>query len=185
MSAANLAVGVGFGLLGLAGGLGVGGLGLSPSRLRAGACYGLAVLGVIAAGLAAAAAMPATRGFLADPRVHVSAGQMLLTVLVTIPLGTVVLEELAFRGTLLGLLRTQMSTTWAVAVCSVAFGLWHVSGVWSRGAGVIVGTVAATTVAGVGFAWLRLRSDSLLAPALAHVATNSVAFAAAWVVWRR
>jgi membrane protease YdiL (CAAX protease family) len=42
--------------------------------------------------------------------------------------------------------------------------------------------VAASAVAGVGFCWLRLRAGSLLAPALLHVATNSLAYAAAWVV---
>lgn len=48
----------------------------------------------------------------------------------------------------------------------------------------IVGTVAATTAAGVGFAWLRLRSGSLLALILILIATNSLAFAVAWVYWR-
>jgi uncharacterized protein len=37
-------------------------------------------------------------------------------------------------------------------------------------------------VAGVGFCWLRLRSGSLLAPALAHLATNVVALTLAWLV---
>jgi membrane protease YdiL (CAAX protease family) len=46
---------------------------------------------------------------------------------------------------------------------------------------VIAATVVVTTAAGVGLAWLRVRSDSLLAPMLAHLATNSVTFALAWV----
>lgn len=41
-------------------------------------------------------------------------------------------------------------------------------------------TFLATTAAGVGFEWLRRRSGSLAAPALAHLATNSVTFAVAW-----
>ena len=40
----------------------------------------------------------------------------------------------------------------------------------------------ATTVAGVGFAWRRIRSGSLVAPIMAHVATNSVSLVAAWMV---
>ncbi len=45
-------------------------------------------------------------------------------------------------------------------------------------------TVAVTLVAGLLFCWLRLRSRSLLAPVLAHLATNTVAFTAVWVVLR-
>ena len=35
-----------------------------------------------------------------------------------------------------------------------------------------------TTVAGLVLAWLRLRSGSLAAPVLAHVATNSLTYLA-------
>jgi ABC-type uncharacterized transport system permease subunit len=49
--------------------------------------------------------------------------------------------------------------------------------------GAVIGTVIASSIAGVGFGWLRVRSDSLLAPILAHIATNSVTFAVAWIYW--
>jgi uncharacterized protein len=39
--------------------------------------------------------------------------------------------------------------------------------------------VLVTTISGYGFAWLRLASGSLLAPVLAHCATNSLALVAA------
>ena len=42
----------------------------------------------------------------------------------------------------------------------------------------VAGTVSLTTAAGLAFVWLRLRSNSLVAPALAHVATNSLAYLA-------
>ena len=42
---------------------------------------------------------------------------------------------------------------------------------------------AAHVVAGVGFGWLRVKSGSLLAPVLAHIATNSLTFAIAWAYW--
>jgi membrane protease YdiL (CAAX protease family) len=45
--------------------------------------------------------------------------------------------------------------------------------------GVVAGTVAATTAAGVGFSLLRLRSGSVLAPVIVHAAINSSAFIAA------
>ena len=36
-------------------------------------------------------------------------------------------------------------------------------------------------VAGAVFAYLRLRSGSLLAPALAHLATNDISFVVGWL----
>ena len=39
----------------------------------------------------------------------------------------------------------------------------------------VAGAVLVTFVAGLAFAWLRLRSRSLVAPVLAHVATNGFA----------
>ena len=70
---------------------------------------------------------------------------------------------------------------------ALLFGLWHLppalrdaSDKGAAGAvGVVVGTIAVTTVAGAAFAWLRLRSGSLVAPMMAHLATNSFAYAAA------
>jgi len=44
------------------------------------------------------------------------------------------------------------------------------------------GTFVATFAAGLAFCWLRIRSGSLLAPAMAHLATNSVALVVAWLV---
>ena len=175
-------------------------LGTERSRIGAGLRWGAGSAAVVTAVVVAAGLVPALSGALADDRVEVGVGEMLGHVLITIPIGTVVLEELAFRGLLLGLLRRVTSTAWAVAVDSVLFGLWHVApaiasaddnaalaDVASASGGLaatVVATVVTTTVAGFALCWLRLRSRSLLAPALAHVATNSVAFAVAWAVAR-
>jgi membrane protease YdiL (CAAX protease family) len=173
-------------------------LGTERSRVGAGLRFG-AVAGVVVLAVVGAVALaPGGSAAMADDRVDVSAGAMLVQVLITIPLGTVVLEELAFRGLLLGLLRRLTSTGQAVLISSTLFGIWHVApalasvggagalaGVTATPAGVaaaVAGTVATTFVAGLVFCWLRLRSGSLLAPALAHVATNGVAFAIAWAV---
>jgi len=45
---------------------------------------------------------------------------------------------------------------------------------------VVLGSIAVTFVAGLIFCWLRLRSSSLLAPVMAHFATNGLALAVAW-----
>lgn len=172
-------------------------LGLARRDVPKGLAYGAVAFALVAAVLAAAALVPAARGYFDDDRVDVGPGAMLFEVLVAVPLGTVLLEELAFRGSLLALLRRRLPTRPAVLVCSALFGCWHIgvaihsadgnAGLPSSGAGLaltVLGTVVATSVAGVAFCWLRLRSGSLLAPMLAHVATNSVAFAAAWVLAR-
>lgn len=175
-------------------------LGLSRDRLGAGARYGTAVFVLVVGVLVLVAVLPFSSGFLADDRVSVGTGSMLFRVLVGIPLGTVVLEELAFRGSLLGQLRRRMSTRRAVLLSSALFGLWHVapaltsahanatlSGLATSATGLaatVTGTVVVTTAAGAGLCWLRLRSGSLLAPAMAHYATNALAFLAAWIVNR-
>ena len=51
-----------------------------------------------------------------------------------------------------------------------------------HGAGAVIGTVLATAHAGIVLCWLRIGSGSLLAPVLAHIATNSVTFVLAWVI---
>jgi membrane protease YdiL (CAAX protease family) len=44
----------------------------------------------------------------------------------------------------------------------------------------ILGSIGVTFVAGLVFCWLRLRSRSLIAPVLAHVAINGLALTVAW-----
>lgn len=179
-----------FVVLGVVGGLDLDGFGLARRHLLAGLAYGGTVFGVVLAGLVFVAVFPPTSDLLRDDRVLVDGPGMVFIVLVDIPFGTVLLEELAFRGTLLGLLRARWGVRVAVVASSLIFGLWHVAGVINDAgddpvlavAAAVAGTLVATTIAGVGFAWLRVRSQSLVAPILAHIATNSLTFAAAWIV---
>lgn len=175
--------------LGVWGGLDADGLGLSPHRLADGLRYGGGAFGVVTAVLLLGLAIPQTRQSFDVSRAEVSAGQLILQAFVTIPLGTVLVEELAFRGAVLGLLRITIPTVRAVVACSVLFGLWHVPTVLRYTDGSLgyelaaaAGTFVVTSVAGVLFCWLRIRSGSLLAPALAHLATNTVGLVAAWLV---
>jgi membrane protease YdiL (CAAX protease family) len=145
--------------------------------------------------------VPATRPWFADARVNRDATWLLLyTTLVRIPLGTVVLEETLFRGVLLGLGVRRWSTGRAIAFSSVLFGLWHVLPAFGlsanpataslAGAGAVGRTVsillavASTAAVGALWCWLRLRSGSLLAPVLVHVASNSFGYLLAWLVLR-
>lgn len=163
-------------------------LGLARSSWRRGAAIGTVVL--VAIGLVVGALTWLSE--VDDDRLDISQASMWWKALVVIPIGTVVMEELAFRGVLLAACRRATTTRSAVVLSSLAFGLWHVVGAWNGADGTllqrlpeVLGTVAATTAAGLGFTWLRLRSNSLLPPMAAHVATNSVAFAVAWFAANR
>jgi membrane protease YdiL (CAAX protease family) len=73
-------------------------------------------------------------------------------------------EECVFRGMLLDALRTSMSSTTAVVVQAMAFGLIHFRGFPSGWVG-----VALAAVYGLMLGALRLRAGGMLAPVLTHV----------------
>jgi uncharacterized protein len=170
-------------------------IGLDGTAARRGLHWGAVTVGVIGtvvfAAFLLAAEVPALSGLLSDDRAALSAGSLLAAVAWKIPVGTVLFEEVLFRGVLLKAAMRRHRTTVAVALTSAVFGLWHVAptivGLQANGVdpgslggiGAIVGTVAVTSVAGAAFAWLRLRTGSLLAPMLAHWAINAFGLLAA------
>jgi uncharacterized protein len=175
-------------------------LGLGPGTWRPGLRWAGAEIGIVAVVLAAGAALPATRDAFRDSRYHLGWAGALLTAFVLIPLGTVLLEEVAFRGVLWGLLRRQRGTVAATAVSSALFGIWHVlpslglaasnqaiGGAIGRGRSAqeiaVLGTVLFTAASGVVFCELRRRSGSLLASAGLHWATNGLSVLASAAVW--
>lgn len=172
-------------------------LGLARRSVPAGLRWGGAAFVLVGAGYAVALALPAVRPLLADARVAgAGAGEIAGTVFVRIPLGTVLWEEVAFRGVLFAALTRVLPVRPATVLAAVVFGLWHirptlggldanglVDGPLARTAAVALGC-AGTAAAGVLFSWLRLRSGSLLAPALLHLATNSLGTLAAVVAHR-
>ncbi|GAA4226221.1 membrane protease YdiL (CAAX protease family) [Streptosporangium album] len=181
--------------------------------LRIGGALASAVAAVYGAGIA----IPATRRFFRDERaLSLSTARAFEEALLQVPIGTVLLEEVGFRGVLHALLARSYGPRPAVVVSSALFGLWHVlpamdmatanpalsglasgeapgggaSGDGPRGGGggdgrpadprlevsrVVVGSVAATGLAGAVFCELR-RRGGLAAPALLHVATNSLGY---------
>ena len=163
-------------------------LGFGRAHLREGLRFGAWALLAIGVVVAVLVAVPGSRSYFDVSSVAAdSTAQRVLQPLLFIPLGTVVFEEVIFRGVLLGVALRVWSRTPALVVTSLCFGLWHLPPALrdasDKGAaaavGVVAGTIAVTTVAGAAFGWLRLRSGSLLAPMMAHVATNSFAYAAA------
>jgi len=175
-------------------------LGLGGGTWRRGLIWASGAIAAVAVVLAAGAALPLTRGAFRDTRYHLGWGHVLLTAFVLIPLGTVLFEEVAFRGVLWGLLRRRRGTRAATAVSSALFGLWHVlpslglatdneavGTILGRGtagqAVSVLGTVLFTGLAGVVFCELRRRSGSVLAPAGLHGAANGLGVLAAASVW--
>jgi membrane protease YdiL (CAAX protease family) len=175
-----------------------GDVGLARRDLAAGLRWAGVLAGLVAAAYAVAVAVPDLRDLFRDRRVgDVSAARMLAEVAVRIPLGTVLLEEVAFRGVLLGQMRRRLGAARGLGAMALAFGLWHVLPAWRintvnpvlRDSGVgripaVIGAVVATGLAALPMGWVRLRSHSLLAPIGLHVATNSFAYAVAWAVLR-
>jgi uncharacterized protein len=191
----NLALAAGLLLLARRWGLTAEELGLARRHLGAGTRWGGATVGVVALVIAAGVALADVLGpvatLLADERAALSGTALAWAALVRIPLGTAVFEEVAFRGVLRAACRRVLPPVAATAWSSVTFGLWHVAPTVvalrlndvapgsPAGLGAIAGAVVTTTIAGVLFDQLRARSGSLLAPILAHWATNSLGLLAA------
>lgn len=166
-------------------------LGLDPRRLATGARWGAACVALVAAAYAFALAVPPVRPVLMDDRVtRLGSTDLAYDVLVRIPLGTVLWEEVAFRAVLLAVLARVLPLRRAVTLAAVVFGVWHVRPTLSALAvndladgpallGLTVLGCVGTAVAGVFLAWLRLRSGSLLAPVMLHLSTNSLGALAA------
>ncbi|MDP9387932.1 MAG: CPBP family intramembrane metalloprotease [Actinomycetota bacterium] len=192
----NLAVTAALALVGRASGVSASELGLSRATVARGLRIGAAGAALVAVVLVVAGAVPLTRPLFEDQRVADvdSGGALAYQALVRIPLGTVVLEEFAFRGVLLAALARHRSTGVAVAVSSSLFGLWHIRPTLSAletnelaadpmaRFAAVAAAVAFTALAGMVFCGLRLASRSLLAPVLVHTATNSVSMVVAYVV---
>jgi uncharacterized protein len=176
-------------------------VGLSRTDVPAGVRYGAGAFGIVLLFLVVAAVIPATSGFLHDARAQISGGRLLYELGVSIVLLEAIPEEFAFRGVLLGSALRIWGPWRASLITSALFGLWHieptlhtmsdnraVAGASASVGGqvlVVLGAVAVTFVAGLVFCWLRLRSRSLIAPVMAHVATNGLALTVAWFTVHR
>jgi uncharacterized protein len=173
-------------------------LGLGRDRLASGCRWGLGAIGVVAGVYVVGVLLPLTRPAFQDVRYDLPLSEALRTAFVVIPLGTVVLEEIAFRSVLWGFLSRHMREWQVLVTTSVIFGFWHVMpalhvGATNRGvseavgastAVIVVGTVALTTLGGLVFGELRRRSGSVLASAGAHWATNALGVLFGLVAWQ-
>ena len=168
---------------------------------RRGVAWGSVLLVLTIGVLALAITMPAFNELYHDRRVATGTGTWLYQAFLRIPFGTVLLEEVAFRGVLPGLFMLRWGVLRGCIAASACFGLWHVlpaltlnevnpvaTRVFGTGAGgvaiAVVFAVCSTAIVGMWFCWLRLRSGSVLTTMMAHVASNSGAYTIAWLLTR-
>jgi membrane protease YdiL (CAAX protease family) len=133
-----------------------------------------------------------------DRRVDGGLPRLFYEVFVRIPLGTVLLEEVAFRGALPAVFEKHWSRMRAVVMSSVLFGLWHVlpslnlaevnpvfEGLLGTGFAGKLGGVAIAVVGtffiGLWLCFLRYRSGSILAPLIVHTASNTGGYVLAFL----
>jgi len=179
-------------------------MGLGRSAILSGIVWGIASIAIVVAVYLIGLRIPRTRGFFVDDRLGGRTGFAVARhALVEVPLGTVLLEETAFRGVLFADLVIATDTTTAVIVSSLIFGVWHVlpAMAWHESnAGiaetlgerhararwlVVALSVAGTAAAGVVFCLLLLGSNSLLAPMAFHWAVNGLGLFFVWWLRRR
>jgi membrane protease YdiL (CAAX protease family) len=177
-------------------------LGMGSDRLRSGSRWALAAIAVVAGAYLVGVLFPPTRTAFLDARYDLTARRALLSAFVIIPVGTILVEEIAFRSVLWAMLARHSTTSRVLVTSSVLFGLWHILpslhlasanhgvGQAVRGTGgsatalVVAGTVALTAIGGVVAGEMRRRSGSVLASIGMHWATNGLGVLFGVLAWR-
>lgn len=195
----NLAVAAG--LLGLArrAGNGVEDLGLDRGALGRGLRAGVAGASAVGVSYAVLAATERGGALLHDSRLtDLDRRSALVHLLVRIPIGTALAEEVMFRSALPALLASDRRPPWFPGMlASALFGLWHVlpsqdrsransaAGAPGPSVGGIASTVGVTAVAGALLDMARRRTGHLATPFVLHAATNAFGFVAVRLVDKR
>ncbi len=154
---------------------------------------------VIALGVLVGTQLPGIAEAYRDERVvGMTGGQVAFAALVRVPVGTALLEEIAFRGVLLAMLARRYGLARGVVGSSAAFGVWHLLPALGLAAGnpalgavlgpgavvsAMVGILAAGSV-GAFLCLLRIRYDHLVVPLAVHATANGLAYLLAWLVLR-
>jgi membrane protease YdiL (CAAX protease family) len=176
-------------VVGRASGLSWAEIGLASATWRRGLLWAVVSLGAVGAVYALMLVTP-LEVFLDDDRYDQGWAQAWVTALLIVPLGTVLWEEVAFRGVLWAQLRRRWTTQVATVSSSLLFGVWHalpalrfadaneaagsVADPQTATIGTVVVTVLATAAGGAILCEVRRRSGSLVAPIGLHWAVNGL-----------
>ena len=169
-------------------GLDAAALGLRPAGALRGALVGAFAGAFVATGAAAImrGVVPALIGqpVIYEPLSRVAAGDLSRHVAFFLPFGTVIPEEIAFRGTLLGGLLARYGVRSAVLASAIAFALWHGTVTFFTVMNTtmpvvlvvpaIAGAFVVLFVGGLTMAGLRVTTGSLATTVAAHWAFNAV-----------
>ena len=179
------------------------GLGLEPRKVQSGLRWGGGASAILLSIYLIGLAIPFTNGLFQDSRADISLGALAWETLIMVPLGTVLMEEIAFRGVLPAMFRKRFThhangPLRADLLAALLFGFWHVLPSWNVStvnpvfrdllpgtlgqAAAIAAGVIGTGAAGMALSWLRNRSESLMAPVLMHCSSNSLGYLLAWIV---
>jgi len=113
--------------------------------------------------------------------VALAPGELWFRLLIGIPIGTALCEELIFRGVLLAAWDRVATRPVSTAATSAMFGLWHVAAEAQRLGGVslavLTGVAATTAVSAFVLCPLRRLTGDLVAPTVLHAAVNAGIFA--------
>jgi membrane protease YdiL (CAAX protease family) len=172
-------------------------LGVGRKGMWRGGALGLvAGIGIAVAGATALQIAPLITGrpVVYDPLLGVSAAALAMHIFLFLPLATVLPEEIAFRGTLLGLLRDSGKR--AIVLSAAAFALWHgavavatVEQTTLVGTPLVIpailGALAVVFAGGVVLAWLRISTGTLASTVAAHWSFNATLLVALWALLPR
>lgn len=178
-------------ILGLAFGLNYTEMGISIFSILPGIAVAFAATTAIIIGTLVISVIPPLRHyFLGNNLAHASGKLIAFEAAIRIPFGTALVEEILFRGVLLGLLLAHHTPTMAIIISAAIFGFWHIfptinslennqvmaakmKGQKKRKTGAVAGAVLLTSIAGLIFGWLRLLAGSIIAPWLVHWSINA------------
>ena len=174
-------------------------MGIAITTITSGILIAVAAsLIILVATLIIAVIPPLRRYFLGDNLSNASGKLIAFEAGIRIPFSTALIEEVLFRGVLLGLLLSHHSSIVALLYASVVFGLWHIfptiatleqndatvkaiANKKHRKYAGVVGTVIITGVAGLLFGYLRILANSIIAPWLVHWTINASGVAGIYV----
>jgi membrane protease YdiL (CAAX protease family) len=178
-------------LLGYGFGLSLSEMGIGAGYILKGILIALALSAIITLATLIIALIPFLRHFfLGEDLAHAKGPLIAFEAAIRIPFSTALVEEVLFRGVLLGLLLTHYPTIIAITYAAIVFGLWHifptikslehndaaaslVGDKKSRQTIGVLGAVTVTTIAGLLFGYARVLANSIVAPWLIHWSINA------------
>jgi len=177
-------------IIGLAFGMTWANMGLDIAHILPGFFVAVAATIVITVATLLIATVPFLRRYFLGENLANASGKLIaFETAIRIPFGTALVEEILFRGVLLGILLLHNSTIVALGIAALIFGLWHIfptiTSIENNASinkalknshhkyGSIFGVIIVTSIAGILFGWLRIISGSILAPWLVHWSINA------------